>query len=327
MIERVRLPDLRCARPVGDYWELARANVPPELFDSASWERLRAAAAVLPGPAFLLERTLDAPRIIQFGCHIWPWRMAAVLAAESGHPHAAFLAAHVRAWRPADPYLHLMAMWDEPVADAPPPPQVFLAFTPDAPGWRAAVAAFADRLDAADVAAAWRRCADAPHGNVTALGVYRGRRDLPTRVTRIASGPRDWPDHPNWPAVDAIAALTEVRPAVAVAPSSDPGPTWHVPVIASRHPRPHTALAPLVDALRARGLVDADTARVLARPPQMIPVPWGATLDGEPALLRLMLSLERLKVVVERGEWVSAKACYGVRLVWRTASGRVVVED
>lgn len=146
------------------------------------------------------------------------------------------------------------------------------------------------------------------------------------RVTVTTTGQREWADHPNWTAVDELIRLAGVAPAIAVAPTPDPGPVWHVPMIASRHAKPHEALAPVVDALLGRGMVDADTARLLQRPPLMIPVPEGGTLDGQPALLHLMVSLERLKVVVENGEWMSAKACYMIRLVWRTAS-RVLVEN
>jgi hypothetical protein len=321
-------PDRHPAGHAADHWTRLRDAVPAALFDAASWDRLAGVAPpLLPGPAFLLERTLDSPRIIQFGAHVWPWRMDGV--------RSAVLSDHVRAWRAADraadgtdrPYLHLMAMWDEPLDGAPPAPQVFLAFFPDTPGWRPAVHAFADRLDDAAIAEAWHGCADTPHAGVVALGIYRGPRSVPARVTVTTRGPRQWPGHPNWPAVERIAALVDVHPAIAVAPGADPGPVWHVPAITSRHPRPHEALAPLVDALRRRGLVDADTAATLLRPPLMIPVPEPALLDGQPALLRLMVSLERIKVVVEDGAWRSAKACYMVRPVWRTGAGRVWVED
>lgn len=73
-------------------------------------------------------------------------------------------------------------------------------------------------------------------------------------------------------------------------------------------------------------MLDADTARLLAQPPLLIPVPEAATLDGQPARLKLLVSLERIKVVLENGEWRSAKACYMIRLVWRS-TGRVLVED
>lgn len=319
-------PDHQPAAHATDYWALLRDSVPTDLYDTASWDRLEKVAARLPGPAILLERTLASPRIIQLGGHVWPWRMKDVLAA--GDP---VLANHVRAWHAANradgAYLHLMAMWDEPLDEASPAPQVFLAFFPDTPGWRPAVGAFADRLDDAALATAWRRCAETPHAGVVALGVYCGPRDLPTRVTVTTRGFRQWPDHPNWPAVERIAALADVHPAIAVAPGEDPGPVWHVPVITSRHPRPHQALAPLVEALRQQGLVDADTARALIRPPLMIPVPAPAVLDGQPALLRLMVSLERIKIVVENGVWRSAKACTVIRPVWRTSTGRVWVEE
>lgn len=323
------LPVLHPTKSAADYWELLKAHVPSDLIDAASWDRLAPAASVLPSPAFLVERTLDSPRLIQFGCHLWPWRWEAALASAARFPEAAFLAPPIRALQslPADtPYHHLMAVWDADTHHGTLRPQLFLGFISSETGWRAAVRAFADRLDPADFADAWRRCADTPHANVVALGVYPGREDLPVRVTVTTGAQREWADHPNWTAVDELIRLAGVAPTIAVAPTPDPGPIWHVPMIASRHAQPHEALAPVVEALRQRGMVDADTARTLARPPLMIPVPGGATLDGQPALLRLMVSLERLKVVVDHGEWVSAKACYMIRLVWRTAS-RVFVEN
>jgi hypothetical protein len=74
-------------------------------------------------------------------------------------------------------------------------------------------------------------------------------------------------------------------------------------------------------------MVDVDTALMLQQPPLMIPVPGGGTTDGQPALLQLMVSLERIKIVVADGAWLSAKVCYMVRPVWRNSSGRVFVEN
>lgn len=330
MTQPIHLPHRHPVKRASDYWALLRASIPPDLIDPACWERLAPAASMLPSPAFLVERTLDSPRLIQFGCHLWPWRWAAALASAAEFPAAAFLAPPTRALQslPATaPYLHLMAMWDAETGDGSLRPQLFLAFMPGEGHWRDAVRAFADRLDPADFADTWRRCADTPHANVVALGVYPGRGDAPVRVTVTTTAQREWADHPNWAAVDEMVRLAGVAPAIAVAPTPDPGPVWHVPMIASRKARPHEALAPVVDALRERGLADSDTARLLRQAPWTIPVPEAAILDGRPALLRLMVSLERLKVVVENGEWVSAKACYMVRLVWRGTGGRVLVED
>lgn len=330
MPQTIALPHRHPDQRASDYWELLRASVPPDLIDTASWDRLAPAASMLPSPAFLVERTLDSPRLIQFGCHLWPWRWEAALASAARLPEAAFLAPPIRALQSlpvGTPYLHLMAMWDADTADGSLRPQLFLAFMPDATDWRTAARAFADRLDPTDFADAWRRCADTPHANVVCLGVYPGRGDSPVRVTVTTTAQREWAGHPNWKAVDEMVRLAGVAPAIAVAPTPDPGPVWHVPMIASRHAKPHEALAPVALALLERGLADADTVRRLAQPPLMIPVPEVATLDGRPALLRLMVSLERLKVVMENGEWVSAKACYAIRLVWRSAGGRVLVED
>lgn len=229
-----------------DYWELLRAGVPPELIDTASWERLAAAATLLPSPAFLVERTLDSPRLIQFGCHLWPWRWEAALANAARYPEAAILAPQIQALRslPSDaPYLHPMAMWDADGGDGALKPQLFLAFMPGEAHWRPAVRAFAGRLGQAELAAAWRLGADTPHAGVVCLGVYPDREDLPVRVTVTTDGQRQWTGHPNRPAVDEMIRLAGVRPAVAVAPTPDPGPVWHVPMIASRHARPQQALA------------------------------------------------------------------------------------
>ncbi|ASF46659.1 hypothetical protein [Methylovulum psychrotolerans] len=324
------LPSLYPARTASDYWELLKNYVPSDIVDSASWDRLANAAPALPGAAFGFERTLDSPAISQFGFHLWPWCMDAALACAANMPRAAFLAPLIRAWRTTCQDclpLHLMIMWDEQIGTGSAQPQVFLTFAPNQPNWQAVVREFAGQLDDADLAQAWQRAATAPHANIVGLGVYLGRQDMPVRAT-VAIGPeRDWNGHPNWAAVDEIASLSAVPPLVAVPPTLDPGLTWHVPVVARMHAKPHEALAPLVGTLLERGMVDADTALMLQQPPLMIPVPGGATFDGQPALLRLMVSLERIKIVVADGAWLSAKICYMVRPVWRSSSGRVFVES
>jgi len=330
MRQPISPPHRHPTRYASDYCELLRANVLPDLIDAASWEKFASTASVLPSPAFLVERTLDSPRLIQFGCHLWPWRWETALTNAMKFREAAFLAPQIRALQSipaAESYIHLMAMWDMDTGTEALRPQLFLAFMQDEGNWRGTVRAFADRLAPTDLAAAWRRGADTTHSNVVCLGVYPGREDTPLRVTVTTTGQREWAGHPNWKGVDEMIRLAGVTPAVAVAPSPDPGPVWHVPMITSRHARPHEALARMVGALRQRGMLDADTARLLVQPPQLIPVPEAATLDGRPARLKLLVSLERLKVVVKDGEWISAKACHMIRLVWRTAEGRVLVED
>lgn len=331
MIQSITLPRRSPAYTANDYWELLQANISDELIDNASWKQLATASLLLPSPAFLVERTLTSPRLLQLGCHVWPWRWEAALANAERFPQAAFLGPHIRALQASQtqdmPYLHLMAMWDAETTDDSLRPQVFLAVTPGETDWQPALSVFARHLNHEDFSAAWQRCAACQHANIAAFGVYLGREDLPVRATVTTQEPRQWPNHPNWPAVDKIIELAGVSAVIAVAPEPDPGLTWHVPLIASRHAKPHQALAPLVDALHQRGMVDATTAQLLKQPPQMIAVPEAAMLDGQPALLRLMVSLERLKIVVEQGEWVSAKACYVIRLVWRTQPGYVLVED
>lgn len=327
------LPVVYPVRRAADYWDLLRANVPSDIVEPAFWERLAPAAPALHCASFGLERMLDSARVTQWGCHIRPWHMEAALDRAARFPRAALLAPLARAWlatpQPDGLSMQMMVMWDEEVESGPPRMQAFLSFAADHPGWRDTVRAFAGQIDQPDVAAAWLRCAAAPHAHVAGLGVYPGRRDMPVRVTLATHPdvPNQWPGHPNQAAVAEIGRLAGVPPYVAVLPAPDPGLTWHVPVIVSHHPKPHEALAPLIGALRQRGLVDADTVQTLRRPPLMIPVPDGGTLDGQPALLRLMVSLERIKVVVERGEWISAKACYLVRPVWRAITGQVLVES
>lgn len=332
MIDMPTLPGVYPVRQAAEYWDLLRANVPTDMVEPAAWERLAPAASALPGASFGLERTLDSPHITQWGCHIRPWQMDAALDRATRFPRAALLAPLARAWlttpQPDGLFMQMMVMWDEAVESGPPRLQAFLSFAADHPGWRDTVRDFAGRLDQPDLAAAWLRCAAAPHAHVAGLGVYLGRQDMPVRVTLATHPdfPRQWPDHPNQAAVAEISRLAGVSPFVAVSPTPDPGPTWHVPVIVSHHPRPHEALAPLIGALHERGLVSANTLRMLLRPPLLIPVPGGGTLEDQPALLRLMVSLERIKVVVERGEWISAKACYLVRPVWRSISGQVFID-
>lgn len=312
-----------------DSWALLRDHVPTDLLDADSWQRLEAAVAVSPSPTLLLERTLDSPRIIQFGTPVWPWHMDRVLAREPAQAHCEVLADHVSAWRAVEETIGapfaLYAMWDEPEQAMPPAPQMFLSRV-GGEAWQAAVRAFADQLSDAAVAHAWRQCAATRHQGVLGCGVYRGSRSVPTRVTLSSAGKRSFPDHPNWAAVDQIAAITQgVVPIVAVAPGDDPGPTWHVPVVVGYRAQPHELLAPLARALAEFGLVDAQTAQALARPPLLIPVSKAAMLEGQPASLKLRFALERIKVVVSHGQWVSAKACFLVRPVWRSAS-RVWVE-
>lgn len=329
-MERSAFPVTDPVLRAGDFWELLESGVPEDIVDPASWDRLAPAAAALPGPAFLLEREIGSPEVTQLGFSVPPWRMAAASASAATHRRAAFLGPHVDAWQSTANDLgafgQLHAMWDEVGGDGEPLPQAFLTFLGAHSEWRAGLRAFADHLGESVFADAWRRCADAPHANVVGAGVYHGRADMPVRVTLSVTGERQWRDHPNWDAVDAIANLAGVPPLVAVAPTVDPGVTWHVPVIARMHPRPHEVLFPLADALEARGLVGADVAGTLQRPAVMIAVPGPVTLEGVPALLRLMVSIERIKVVVMEGEWISAKACYAVRPVWRNVAGRVLVE-
>ena len=90
--------------------------------------------------------------------------------------------------------------------------------------------------------------------------------------------------------------------------------------------RPQEALAPLIGALVEEGLLTPEAATALLRPPMLIPIRQPAILGDEPALLQLLVSLERIKIVVKNGQWVSAKACIAVRPVWRTAT-RVWIEE
>lgn len=313
-----------------DHWDLLSTRVPGDLIEAASWRRLEQAIRLIPSPAFLLERTLESPRVIQFGTHIWPWRMDRLLAQETEHPYSRFLTTHVRALRAMRQtglgYAHLAAMWDEPDGDEPPAPQAFVLVEPGQ-NWPTAMRGLAGLLDDAELSQVWARCAETPYANPTGFGVYWGVRDLPVRVTLPVDANRFAPEHPNWPAVDRMVAhLRGLRANVAIPPTGEPGLTWHVLSIASHVSRPQEALAPLIGALVDEGLLTPDAATALLRPPMLIPIRQPAVLGDEPALLQLLVSLERIKIVVKNGQWVSGKACIAVRPVWRTST-RVWIEE
>lgn len=313
-----------------DHWDLLSTRVPGDLIEAASWGRLEQAIRLIPSPAFLLERTLESPRVIQFGTHIWPWRMDRLLAQESEHPYSRFLTMHARALQTMRQaglgHTHFAAMWDEPDGDEPPAPQAFVLVEPG-PRGRTALRTLAGLLDDAALSEAWARCAETSYANVTGFGVYRGARELPVRATIPVDANRFVPEHPNWPAVDRMVAhLRGLRANVAIPPTGEPGLTWHVLSIASHVSRPQEALAPLIGALVEEGLLTPEAATALLRPPMLIPIRQPAILGDEPALLQLLVSLERIKIVVKNGQWVSGKACIAVRPVWRTST-RVWIEE
>ncbi len=114
---------------------------------------------------------------------------------------------------------------------------------------------------------------------------------------------------------------------VAFAPGADPGDTWHVPLIVDRRPRPAEALAPVLAALVDRGLATTIDASVLAAFDVRYPLPLAVpTLDGVPATATLWVAPERIKVVVDPTGWRSAKVDFLARVIWRSMTGRVLVD-
>ena len=125
----------------------------------------------------------------------------------------------------------------------------------------------------------------------------------------------------------AAAKWNPERVIVAFAPGADPGDTWHVPLLVDRCPRPAAALAPLLAALVDRGLATTNDASVLAAFDVRCPLPLTLpTLDGVPATAILWVAPERIKVVVDSTSWRSAKFDFLARVIWRSMTGRVLVD-
>jgi hypothetical protein len=294
----------------------------------------------LPGPVVGWERPLDDPQPSEWGFPLPRWQRAAALADD--HPHAAHVAPLVRAWvdHPGlDVHCDLqMHTWDI-VDGISATPCVFLRVDPRG-NWKAMVRGYAtalrhqghvtDSLAWSDVADRLEEAAaTTPLTEVSSVGVYLGRPGCPIRLTMRAHL-RPHPDHAVWARVDEVVSDAEWSPdhvIVAFAPGSDPGDTWHVPLLVDRRPRPAAALRPLLAALVDRGLTQAGAASALAAFDVRRPLPLpGATLDGVPATATLWVAPERIKVVVDARGWRSAKVDFLARVVWRSITGAVLVD-
>ena len=60
-------------------------------------------------------------------------------------------------------------------------------------------------------------------------------------------------------------------------------------------------------------------------PPRSLPLA-DPTLDGVPASATLWAAPERIKVVVDPTGWRSAKVDFLARVIWRSATGHVLVD-
>ncbi len=325
---------------VGDLWPPLVNLTPSEVIEPATWQSLAPLVRALPGPVVGFERPVNDSRPGEWGYPLPRWQRANALAID--HPHASHVAPLVRAWmnHPGlDALCDLqMHTWDI-VNGISATPCVFLRVDPRG-DWKSMVRGYASALRnqgpvTADLT--WSDVADrleetastTPIRHVSSIGVYLGRPNCPIRLTVHASL-RPHSDHPTWAHVDEVVAAAEWKPEqviVAFAPGADPGDTWHVPLLVDRRPRPSEALASLLAALVDRGLATANDALVLAsfdvrcRLPLTFP-----TLDGVPATATLWVAPERIKVVVDSTGWHSAKVDFLARVIWRSMTGRVLVD-
>jgi hypothetical protein len=168
-----------------------------------------------------------------------------------------------------------------------------------------------------------------PLSDVSSVGIYLGRPGCPIRLT-IRADLRPWADHPIWATVDEVvdeAAWEAGHVIVALPAGADPGDTWHVPLLVDRSPKPAAALLPLLRSLIARNLTTPELANAMAHFDVRTALPLHhAMLDGVPALATLWASPERIKVVVQPGQWRSAKIDLLARVIWRDISGKVFID-
>lgn len=313
---------------------------PAEVIAPATWQSLAPYLRALPGPVVGFERPVNDPRPGEWGFPLPRWQRATALTID--HPHASHVAPLVRAWLD-QPSLNAlcdlqMHTWDI-VDGRSATPCVFLRV--DRRGdWKSMVRGYASALRnqghvTADLT--WNDVADrleetaatTPVGNVSSIGIYLGRPHCPIRLT-VRASLRPHSDHPAWAHVDEVVAAAKWNAhhvIVAFAPGADPGDTWHVPLLVDRRPRPSEALAPLLAALVDRGLATTNDAFVLASFDARCPLPLTVpTLDGVPATATLWVAPERIKVVVDPTGWRSAKVDFLARVIWRSMTGRVLVD-
>lgn len=325
---------------VGDLWPHLTDLTPPAVMAPQAWGDLAPLVSALPGPVVGWERPLDDPRPSEWGFPLPRWQRAAALGID--HPHASHVAPLVRAWvdhPELDPLCDLqMHTWDI-VDGASATPCVFLRVDPSA-DWKAMVRGYATALrDQGHVTdtLAWSDVADrleetavtTPLTHVASVGIYLGRPDCPVRLT-VHARLRPYPDHPTWGRVDEVVAAAEWRPEnviVAFASGADPGDAWHVPLLVDRRPRPAEALRPLLAALVERGLATTDSAAAIAGYDVRRSLPLDdPTLDGVPASATVWAAPERIKVVVDPTGWRTAKADFLARVIWRSATGEVLLD-
>ena len=325
---------------VGDLWPPLVNLTPSEVIAPATWQSLAPLVRSIPGPVVGFERPVNDPRPGEWGFPLPRWQRVNALAID--HPHASHVAPLVRAWmnHPGlDALCDLqMHTWDI-VDGRSATPCVFLRV--DRRGdWKSMVRGYASALRTQGNVTAdltWSDVADrleetastTPIRHVSSIGVYLGRPNCPIRLTVHASL-RPHSDHPTWAHVDEVVAAAEWKPEqviVAFAPGADPGDTWHVPLLVDRRPRPSEALASLLAALVDRGLATTNDALVLASFDLRCPLPLTfPTLDGVPATATLWVAPERIKVVVDSTGWRSAKVDFLARVIWRSMTGRVLVD-
>jgi hypothetical protein len=325
---------------VGDLWPHLVNLTPSEVIAPATWQSLAPLVRALPGPVVGFERPVNDSRPGEWGFPLPRWQRTAALAID--HPHASHVAPLVRAWMDhpgLDALCDLqMHTWDI-LNGISATPCVFLRVDPCG-DWKSMVRGYASALRnqghvTSDLT--WSDVADrleetaatTPIRHVSSIGVYLGRPNCPIRLTVHASL-RPHSDHPTWAHVDEVVAAAEWKPEqviVAFAPGADPGDTWHVPLLVDRRPRPSEALASLLAALVDRGFATTNDALVLASFDVRCPLPLTfPTLDGVPATATLWVAPERIKVVVDPTGWRSAKVDFLARVIWRSMTGRVLVD-
>lgn len=325
---------------VSDLWPYLVNLTPSEVIAPATWQSLAPYLRALPGPVVGFERPVNDPRPGEWGFPLPRWQRATALTID--HPHASHVAPLVRAWldQPSPDALCDLQMHTWDIVDGrSATPCVFLRV--DRRGdWKSMVRGYASALRnqghvTADLT--WNDVADrleetaatTPVGNVSSIGIYLGRPHCPIRLT-VRASLRPHSDHPAWAHVDEVVAAAKWNAhhvIVAFAPGAEPGDTWHVPLLVDRRPRPSEALAPLLAALVDRGLATTNDAFVLASFDARCPLPLTVpTLDGVPATATLWVAPERIKVVVDPTGWRSAKVDFLARVIWRSMTGRVLVD-
>lgn len=325
---------------VGDLWPHLVNLTPSEVIAPSTWQSLAPLVKALPGPVVGFERPVNDPRPGEWGFPLPRWQRATALAID--HPHASHVAPLVRAWMNhpgldalCDLQMHTWDIVDGKSAT----PCVFLRV--DRRGdWKSMVRGYASALrNQGNVTSdlAWNDVADRLEEtaattsirDVSSIGIYLGRPNCPVRLT-VHAILRPHSDHPAWEHVDEVVAAAKWKPEhviVAFAPGADPGGTWHVPLLVDRLPRPCEALAPLLAALVDRGLATSNDALVLSSFDERRPLQLSdSTLDGVPAAVTLWVAPERIKVVVDSTGWRSAKVDFLARVIWRSMTGRVLVD-